>query len=546
MEAKIIKVLIFKKGFFFIFLFSFSFLLLLVNHKFYYGISNYFVFSFEEKIIAFDSNFVLDKTSHIFCLIVILVTRLVLLYSEVYIETYKNKKFFVFTLLFFFFMFFISFRGRLMNLMIGWDGLGISSLFLIIFYPNKITFFNSFLTFFFNRLGDVLFLSFFCYFLINYRLFFHFIDYRVFLFLFFLCLLTKRAQIPFSSWLPAAISAPTPISAMVHSSTLVTAGIFVFFKVYYIFETSGIFYYLFLVSSFTFLLGGFLGCLELDLKKIVAFSTIRQIRMILFFISATLYSLAYIHIFNHAIFKTLLFCGCGLIFLSKYRDQLSKNLFTGFNLTSVILFFVVRIYSIRGIIFSSSFFTKDIVLEFLLEEKSEFLFLLIIIGRIFTILYSSNIFKNLRYNSMIRVTNSFKNFLFPFILTFTFLLISVIKFFIEIRYFNYYCILRRLQTLLLNLLILFFFFYSIKFNNRLKILRSEISFLKNTFFSIYNKILSKNIINLFSSDNFIFKIRNFSLPRNVGYGHGYKNFRIFLFIILFLLISISIYSFSLT
>lgn len=193
--------MIFSKGFFRVFtLFIFSFFLLYHSGS-WINLGSNFSFSFEEKIISFFLGVVIDKNSLIFFTIMCLVTRLVFLYSEVYIERYKNKKFFLLTLFFFSFIVILSYRRSLINVIIGWDGLGISSLLLIMFYPNKITFFNSFMTFFFNRIGDIFFLSFFCLFMLNYRLFFYLNIYTIsyIFFFFFLCLLTKRAQIPFSS-----------------------------------------------------------------------------------------------------------------------------------------------------------------------------------------------------------------------------------------------------------------------------------------------------------------------------------------------------------
>lgn len=316
MVVKILRVLIFSKIFFFIFSLFFVTFLWFFNLITFNSLRRFFYFSLDEKVLFSLLGFSFDYISLFFIIIVSVVTCLVFLYSEVYIELYNNKKFFFLTLLFFFFIRFLSLGRGAINIIIGWDGLGISSLLLIIFYPNKITFFNSLLTFFFNRLGDLIFITFFCFFLIDYRSFFFFSNVRNFyiIFVFFLCLLTKRAQFPFSSWLPAAMSAPTPISAIVHSSTLVTAGILLFFKFYSFFMGSRIFLFLMIFSLITFILGGFLGTIELDLKKIVAFSTIRQIRIILFFI-VTRISLAFFHTFGHALFKTLLFCSCGILFL---------------------------------------------------------------------------------------------------------------------------------------------------------------------------------------------------------------------------------------
>lgn len=305
------------------------------------------------------------------------------------------------------------------------------------------------------------------------------------------------------------MSAPTPISAMVHSSTLVTAGIFIFFKFFYFFEEFGVFSFLLFFRIITFLLGGFLGCMEVDLKKIVAFSTIRQVRMILFFLSLKLFSLGYLHIFGHAIFKTLLFCSCGLIFLFKFRDQLSLNLSSDKNYLIILFFFVVRIYAIRGLIFSSSFYTKDLVLEIILDKNISFLFLILIIGRVLTILYSGKIFETLTFRSLTYFRHSIKIFNFLFIFFFTLLLIIGIKTFIEISFRFNKCFIDKRQIFFINIFIFMFFFFRLNFKI-LIILRIEILFLKKLFFREYKKplIFRKEILN---SDNFIFKLINFNI-----------------------------------
>lgn len=535
--------MIFYKSYIFIFSLALSFFFFLLNFYYYFSIRGNFSFSFDEKIISFFSRINLDKISFIFIIIVCFVTRLVFLYSEVYIETYKNKKFFFLTLSFFLFIGILSLRGRFINLIIGWDGLGVSSLLLIMFYPNKITLFNSFLTFFFNRLGDIFFIIFFCYCLRYYRIFFHlnnFFSYYL-LFIFFLGLITKRAQIPFSSWLPAAISAPTPISAMVHSSTLVTAGIFVFFKFSYLFFNLGIIDYLVYLSIFTFLLGGFLGIIEKDLKKIVAFSTIRQIRIVLLFISFNLFSLSFLHTLGHAFFKTLLFCACGSIFLWKYRDQISFNLRRRKNFLSFSFFFLVRIYSIRGVIFSSSFYTKDLVLEILLESKEFFLFLFLILGRIFTVLYSVKIFDSLSFNFYKNSFSSIKIFHFFFLLFFSWILIFFLKFFLEISFIRNFCNISSINVFLLNFLILSYFFFSFKISKNLLYFSSEILFLKNFSFGFNRKLINEFKLKVINSDFFFFKPRNFRLV-NLRFNMNTSKFWIFPLIFILLL---QLYSFSL-
>lgn len=108
-------------------------------------------------------------------------------------------------------------------------------------------------------------------------------EYRFGVLFIFLGGLTKRAQIPFSAWLPAAMAAPTPVSSLVHSSTLVTAGVYVIIRYHYIFD--GGFSVMGVVGLLTMLLAGLCACLEGDFKKVIAMSTLRQLGLMLFTLS---------------------------------------------------------------------------------------------------------------------------------------------------------------------------------------------------------------------------------------------------------------------
>lgn len=156
---------------------------------------------------------------------------------------------------------FLTLSGSLLFLLVGWDGLGITSFALIIYYQRESRVLAGFQTIIINRLGDVLIvLSTFLFVLREqfsyYSLTFIFIN-RGLIIILMLARLTKRAQYPFSSWLPAAIAAPTPVRALVHSSTLVTAGIFLIIRLTYNIPLSDMFQSLLLFfGSVTCLLGG--------------------------------------------------------------------------------------------------------------------------------------------------------------------------------------------------------------------------------------------------------------------------------------------------
>lgn len=127
--------------------------------------------------------------------------------------------------------------------------------------------------------------------------------------------MTKRAQIPFSSWLPAAIAAPTPVSALVHSSTLVTAGVFLLIRFYPFLRSAPLFHFILLFSAIsTILIAGIRATTECDIKKIIALSTLSQLGVIMARLGLGIPALALFHIITHALFKALLFiCAGGLI-----------------------------------------------------------------------------------------------------------------------------------------------------------------------------------------------------------------------------------------
>ncbi len=124
--------------------------------------------------------------------------------------------------------------------------------------------------------------------------------------------MTKRAQIPFSSWLPAAIAAPTPVSALVHSSTLVTAGVFLLIRFYPFLHSIKMFNTAILIIAVcTMLIAGLRATTECDMKKIIALSTLRQLGIIITRIGLNAPRLAFFHILTHALFKALLFICAG-------------------------------------------------------------------------------------------------------------------------------------------------------------------------------------------------------------------------------------------
>lgn len=339
-----------------------------------------------------------DKLSKNFLLIVLLITLMVVIYREIYIESYENKRFILFLFLFLISMLVLVQRHRTIIMIAGWEFLGLTSLLLIIFYPNKVGSINSLITIMFNRLGDVMIIFVITIIIIQRRITFTITkkieEYSLLIMIpLIICAITKRAQFPLSSWLPAAISAPTPISAIVHSSTLVTAGIFLLSKLERNLKENNIemIKLILFIRITTFFIGSLIANIDVDLKKIIAFSTIRQIRIILTFLSLSQINLTITHIINHALFKAILFCTAGTMFLLEMNKQIYNTKqdlkIEGFN----IFLLIIRVFNITGLLISSSFYTKDYALERLLIAQERWIFLVITSARLLTIIYCCKI-----------------------------------------------------------------------------------------------------------------------------------------------------------
>lgn len=140
-----------------------------------------------------------------------------------------------------------------------------------------------------------------------------------FISVFFICALifggiTKSAQIPFCAWLPAAMAAPTPVSSLVHSSTLVTAGVYLLIRAYPVIRKRGeIILVLKLLRLFTLVLARSAAIFCFDIKKIIALSTLRQLSVIIFSLSHGLVYVSFFHLVMHALFKALLFLSAGVV-----------------------------------------------------------------------------------------------------------------------------------------------------------------------------------------------------------------------------------------
>jgi NADH-ubiquinone oxidoreductase chain 5 len=200
---------------------------------------------------------------------------------------------------------------------------------------------------------------------------------------------TKRAQIPFRAWLPAAMAAPTPVSSLVHSSTLVTAGVYLIIRFENLLIYLNISKILLYLGCLTIFIARLRAFFEIDIKKIVALSTLSQLGVIITRLGAGLYMIRFFHLLTHAFFKALLFIRAGNLI---HRSESYQDLRTiGGN--SEILPIRTRIVigaSMRlcGLPFISAFYSKELIIErLLIYNINIFSYILIIIGVFITLFY---------------------------------------------------------------------------------------------------------------------------------------------------------------
>lgn len=311
----------------------------------------------------------MDIITTIFLFTVTLITISVLFFRKSYINKDKaNKKFYFLLALFVFRIYLLILAPNNLSILLGWDGLGISSYLLVIYYNSNKANTSGLLTLLINRLGDALILT---------ALYLQISHHswttpevilskqtKMFLILFVLGLMTKSAQIPFSSWLPAAIAAPTPVSSLVHSSTLVTAGVYLIIRINSIFKKVSLDQPLLILGRITAFIARTIAIKENDIKKVVALSTLRQLGFMVTMLGLNCWFLTFTHLINHAFFKALLFIATGNIIHSSRESQdlktTSQKHYQIFN--NLILVFLTTL-RMTGLTFLTAFYAKEILLE---------------------------------------------------------------------------------------------------------------------------------------------------------------------------------------
>nr|YP_010025566.1 NADH dehydrogenase subunit 5 [Sarcophila latifrons]QOQ35865.1 NADH dehydrogenase subunit 5 [Sarcophila latifrons] len=340
-----------------------------------------------------------DWMSLIFMSFVLMISCLVIFYSKEYMESdYKINRFIMLVLMFVTSMMLLIISPNLVSILLGWDGLGLVSYCLVIYFQNIKSYNAGMLTALSNRIGDVALLLaiawMFNYGSWNYVFYLEVmknnVEMEIIGVLVMLAAMTKSAQIPFSSWLPAAMAAPTPVSALVHSSTLVTAGVYLLIRFNILLSNSWMGNLLLLLSGLTMFMAGLGANYEFDLKKIIALSTLSQLGLMMSILSIGYYKLAFFHLLTHALFKALLFMCAGAIIHNMNNSQdirLMGSLSLMMPLTSSC--FNVANLALCGMPFLAGFYSKDMILEVVsLSYINMFSFFLYFFSTGLTVCYS--------------------------------------------------------------------------------------------------------------------------------------------------------------
>nr|BDQ44052.1 NADH dehydrogenase subunit 5 [Pheretima silvatica] len=329
---------------------------------------------------------ILDPTGTLFSSTVLLISANVLQFSTIYMSDDKFiDRFTVLVMLFVLSMNMLIFFPHLMILLLGWDGLGLVSFILVIYYQNPKSLAAGMITALTNRLGDVMLLLSIAWTLNQgHWNIIHMWETSMFTWqsvAIMLAAMTKSAQMPFSSWLPAAMAAPTPVSALVHSSTLVTAGVFLLIRFYPFLSSAPWFNnLLLLIAVTTTTMAGLSAMTECDMKKIIALSTLSQLGMMMTAMGLGMVSLAYFHMITHALFKALLFVCAGTLIHSHTHSQ---DLRWMGNITSQMptttSCFILANMALCGAPFMSGFYSKDMIVESSIFYSNNFIMLIIIL-----------------------------------------------------------------------------------------------------------------------------------------------------------------------
>ena len=331
----------------------------------------------------------IDPLSSIMLVVVTFVSALVHIYSIGYMSHDPHKpRFMSYLSLFTFSMLVLVVSDNFLQLFFGWEGVGLCSYLLIGFWYKKESANNAAIkAFIVNRVGDFglaigIFLIFFYFGTINFKevfdlapqfleknlVFFGFESSLITLICLFLFIgaMGKSAQFLLHTWLPDAMEGPTPVSALIHAATMVTAGVFLVVRCSPLFEYSQtVLNLVTIVGMITAIFAASIALVQNDIKKIVAYSTCSQLGYMFFAAGVGAYHVAMFHLFTHAFFKALLFLGSGSVIHAFKNEQDIRNMGgVRKKLPYTYIFMLIGTLALTGFPFLSGFYSKDAILEF--------------------------------------------------------------------------------------------------------------------------------------------------------------------------------------
>jgi NADH-quinone oxidoreductase subunit L len=333
-----------------------------------------------------DFGLLLDQLSLLWLLFVTGIGSLIHLYSISYMHDDENMhKFFAYLNLFVFFMITLVIGNNLLVMFIGWEGVGLCSYLLIGFwYKNQSYNDAAKKAFIMNRIGDLGFLI--GIFIIG-QLFssLNYMEIKqaiitgnhssAMLGIATLCLFIgacgKSAQLPLYTWLPDAMAGPTPVSALIHAATMVTAGIFMVTRMNFLFDlTPDVQNIIAIVGAATALVAASIGLLQNDIKKVLAYSTVSQLGLMFLALGMGAYNVAVFHVITHAFFKACLFLGSGSVIHGLHGEQDMRKM-GGLRKAMPITFWTMMIstLAIAGIFPFAGFWSKDEILMVAFEHN---------------------------------------------------------------------------------------------------------------------------------------------------------------------------------
>ncbi|MGV6852886.1 MAG: NADH-quinone oxidoreductase subunit L [bacterium] len=371
--------------------------------------------------IHFAIGFLIDPLTAVMMTVVTSVSLMVHIYTIGYMrEDPGYQRFFSYISLFTFSMLMLVMANNFLQLFFGWEAVGLVSYLLIGFWFKRETaIFANMKAFLVNRVGDFGFLLG----IAAVLMYFGTLDYAqvftkvgdvdgqtisllaghewsvitVICILLFVGAMGKSAQVPLHVWLPDSMEGPTPISALIHAATMVTAGIFMVARLSPIFEFSETaLSFILIIGAITALFMGLIGIVQNDIKRVIAYSTLSQLGYMTVALGASAYSAAIFHLMTHAFFKALLFLGAGSVIIAMHHEQDMRKM-GGLRKYMPITFITawVGTLALTGMPGTSGFFSKDIIIEAVQEVMHEghrfgagFAWFAVVAGVLITALYS--------------------------------------------------------------------------------------------------------------------------------------------------------------